>query len=92
MSTLGQKATRALHRLMSAPSKFDKPAVVTRSVKGPQGKDMPANQRDFETLRDAIWHVGTFPHGTRGRLTIQSGGKSYGPAEIEQLEKEMKRQ
>jgi hypothetical protein len=74
-----------------AQSKFDKPASVTWSTTGPGGKPLPANTRDFHTLREAIQYVRTLPHGARERTTVRSAGKSYAPAEIERLEIEMRR-
>jgi hypothetical protein len=76
---------------MSARSKLDRPATVTWSVMGPSGKPMPPNGRDFETFREAILYVRRLPQGTRAKAKLYSGGKSYGPDEIEELEREMRR-
>lgn len=73
------------------PTKFDKPASVTWSTTGPDGLAMSAVVREFETLREAINYVRTLPHGARGRTAVQSAGKSYGPLDIEMLEREMRR-
>ena len=71
--------------------KFDKPASVTWSTTGPDGQPMSAVVREFQTLREAINYVRTLPHGARGRTTVQSAGKNYGPVDIEDLGREMRR-
>lgn len=56
---------------------FDKPATVTWTTPGPGGRPMPANKREFATLREAVLYV--------------SARRSYDAFECEQLEKETKR-
>lgn len=70
---------------------FNKPASVTWSKPGPDGRPMPANTRDFHTLREAVRYVRTLPHGARARMTVRLGGRSYGAADFDALERGMRR-
>ena len=85
----GRSDTAGIFSRRAVTSKFDKPALVIWSMKGPLGIDLPANQRHFDRLREAIQHVMCFPHGTRAKMTIRTRRKEYGPAEIEELAKEI---
>jgi len=49
---------------------------------------MPANTRDFATLREALLFIRTLPHGSRSKLAIHAGGRRYGPTDLERLESE----
>lgn len=81
----------ARHRLGARlMSKFDRPAAVSWSVAGPGGMPMPSTTRDFATLREALLFIRTLPHGSRSKMTIHAGGRRYGPADLERLEKEMR--
>lgn len=72
-------------------AKFEKPATVTWSTLGPSDEPMPANTRDFHTLREAVLYVRTLPRGARAKMTVRSGGRSCDAVDVEELERELRR-
>lgn len=77
--------------MVNPTMKFDKPASVTWSTPEPDGKPMPANKREFATLREAIGYVRRMGHGARAKMTVRSGGRRYDAADIDAFEREMRR-